>query len=891
MNRLAGPDAARWRLAAALLVLWVERLGAALWSPLALLAVLMAAALTGLFAALPVWLHLTLLAAMLGATLLLTRRGWQRLARPCLADAERRLERDSGLRHRPFAVLRDRPSASGAAGIALWDLHRARAKAAIARLRLRGPDPVLAAQDPLALRAAALLLLVAGMVIAGPQAGGRLMALFVPGLSAGRATEAPVLQAWVQPPAYTGLPPIFLPPPGAQTAPLEIPTGSRLTVSMTGITARPSLSLAGTSQRLDALGNDSFQATLTLTQGGRLRLGTWLSELGAWDLAVLPNEKPVAAWTAPPGRAGNALSTKFPWRVSQRWGVAALQAELRPAGHPDLPALTVKLGLPGTPKQATGASTVDLAENPYAGLTLTGRLLARDVSGQTGEGAPVDFVLPARIFHHPLARAIADLRRRLALHPASPDMAAADLSALAEAPFAPNDPSGLAPAAVVLNLAAASAILGETPKPGAEAVASVQARLWTLALALDGALPDRAAEELADARERLRQGLEERANGRLTQKELAQRLDALRQALAKRLADIARKAMKQGALEKFDPGTQHLSSSTMDRLIRKMEQAAREGRMDEARQRLSELEKMLDQLKSAHVMTKEEMQQQQEQARRGRQMLGAVQDLVRRETGLLDHAQARAPREVPGLQPQFHSFEFPPPVGTEEPLQEEPLPPPGLAPPGLSPPGLSPQEEPPPAPSPAPDLNRPPPAGALAQTDDARTQRALHRALDALAQHFVRSGGQKPHNLDDAAHAMDDAASALAAHDDPPARDAIGRAIAALQQGGQDMARQMSRPSNGQMQLSLQPGAGAGEEGGEEGDDEYGDGQGGRKKDPFGRQEAGNGNAADDPSLRVPDEMEQARSRAIQEELRRRGADRQRPQQELDYIGRLLKSF
>ena len=43
--------------------------------------------------------------------------------------------------------------------------------------------------------------------------------------------------------------------------------------------------------------------------------------------------------------------------------------------------------------------------------------------------------------------------------------------------------------------------------------------------------------------------------------------------------------------------------------------------------------------------------------------------------------------------------------------------------------------------------------------------------------------------------------------------------------------------------------------------------------------------------VRVPDQMEQARTREIQEELRRRGADRTRPQPELDYIDRLLKPF
>ena len=49
--------------------------------------------------------------------------------------------------------------------------------------------------------------------------------------------------------------------------------------------------------------------------------------------------------------------------------------------------------------------------------------------------------------------------------------------------------------------------------------------------------------------------------------------------------------------------------------------------------------------------------------------------------------------------------------------------------------------------------------------------------------------------------------------------------------------------------------------------------------------------AEDDGSVVVPDKMEEARSRAIQEELRRREGDRARGREELDYIGRLLKPF
>ena len=64
------------------------------------------------------------------------------------------------------------------------------------------------------------------------------------------------------------------------------------------------------------------------------------------------------------------------------------------------------------------------------------------------------------------------------------------------------------------------------------------------------------------------------------------------------------------------------------------------------------------------------------------------------------------------------------------------------------------------------------------------------------------------------------------------------------------------------------------------------------RRDPLGRPlEQGTSGADESGDVRVPDTMEQARTRDIQEELRRRGADRTRPQRELDYIDRLLKPF
>jgi hypothetical protein len=58
------------------------------------------------------------------------------------------------------------------------------------------------------------------------------------------------------------------------------------------------------------------------------------------------------------------------------------------------------------------------------------------------------------------------------------------------------------------------------------------------------------------------------------------------------------------------------------------------------------------------------------------------------------------------------------------------------------------------------------------------------------------------------------------------------------------------------------------------------------KEDPLGRGQNGPGNM-----IKLPDANDLARARDILQELRRRAGQRSRPQQELDYLDRLLKEF
>ena len=203
------------------------------------------------------------------------------------------------------------------------------------------------------------------------------------------------------------------------------------------------------------------------------------------------------------------------------------------------------------------------------------------------------------------------------------------------------------------------------------------------------------------------------------------------------------------------------------------------------------------------------------------------------------------------------------------------------------------------------------PTGEAAQRQtDAKQQRAMRRALGELMQRFGDLTGQVPPSLGEADTAMRDAAQALQDSRDDFAGAAQQRAIEALQKGGRDMGQTMAR----QFGTGEQPGEGeAGEGEGEQ--DANGNGKGtgnqpgtrdgdnrpgqdGRtapsrrqtRRDPLGRELPG-GDLSSGDRVQVPDQMEEARTRAIQDELRRRGAERTRPQPELDYIDRLLKTY
>ena len=159
-------------------------------------------------------------------------------------------------------------------------------------------------------------------------------------------------------------------------------------------------------------------------------------------------------------------------------------------------------------------------------------------------------------------------------------------------------------------------------------------------------------------------------------------------------------------------------------------------------------------------------------------------------------------------------------------------------------------------------------------------------------QQFGDLTGEVPEGLGRADQAMREAQEQLGQGGD--ARDAQQRALKALQEGGKQMAQSMQRQFGQQGQEGDEEGdpqdmAGENQPGGNGQDQAQGQGEG---RDPLGRRSRDvNGNADNGADTRVPEEAELLRTRRLQEELRKRGGERERPAEELEYIDRLLKRF
>jgi uncharacterized protein (TIGR02302 family) len=589
---------------ARLTILW-ERL----WPVLAGLATVLGVFLAASWAGLWLWLPpigraagLVLFALALAvAAIPLVRLRW-----PTGVEGLRRLDRGSGFRHRPATAIADElaVTANDPVSLALWLAHLEQVFRAARTLKAGLPTPHLALRDPLAVRGLVLFLVVAAFFAATGERAKRIAAAFDwQGVVAARTFR---VDAWVTPPTYTGKPPVILAgmrqgePTSAGGGSLAVPTGSTLVVRATGdvnLEVHTTGGLAeGAVDQHPAAPTGTEEKRFTIKEAGTAAVHGAGSAL-TWSFSAVPDRPPTIALAKDPEPQVRG-SLLLAYKLEDDYGVTEARAtfarksvssakEPRPLfGAPEF-----SLVLPqARTRNGVGQTIKDLSEHPWAGVDVSMTLTARDEAGNEGRSAPHEFRLPERTFAKPLARALVEQRRNLALDANAKPIVLTALDALTIAPerFTPELGAYLGLRAVYYQLNHA-----KTDDELREVVAS----LWALALVIeDGNISD-VEQALRAAQEQLRQALERGASD----EEIKKLTDELRAALDKFLQALAEQMRKnpQQLARPLDRNTRILRSQDLQNLIDRLERLARSGSKDAARALLDQLQSMLENLQTA----------------------------------------------------------------------------------------------------------------------------------------------------------------------------------------------------------------------------------------------------------------------------------------------------
>lgn len=592
----------RVRLSRALLF-WEELLPA-IWPAAAIAGLFAALALFGLFANLPLPLHWALLAGTGTLIVWLLWQGFRGFRWPGRDEALRHLEKSSGLAHAPLSAYED-VAAENTGDPALWAAHRRWVSERMARLRIGLPLSVLALHDPYALRAAVALLLVVG--IAGTGAGrlDRLSDALLPGAAGARMAN---IEAWITPPGYTGKPPLYLERKAEGTAghaDIEAPEGSKLSIRVHGLKNPPVLESHGAGrtppQTLETVSADNYSIDATLEETAQIALTEGGRMIRAWHIEVLPDENPEIALTKPISRAASG-ALHFNYRIRDDYGVAGAEAlialdrtglpEQDPAidvPQPRVTAPDVRLSLPGSrPRDGEGETFAELTAHPWAGLAVTITLVAVDDLKQKGQAEPVSMVLPAREFTDPLARAIVEQRRRLALDP----RAGASVARFIDN-FTQDADRYIEDKVVYLSLRAAYWRLTEATRD--TDLTGIFDLLWSVALRIEDGDLSLAERDLRDARKALADALAEGASN----EEIDRLMEELKDAFNRYMEAVAKLQPAEDTLllsEIPDSETQTIERSELEAMMEAIGELAQSGAREQAQAMLDRLQSILENL-------------------------------------------------------------------------------------------------------------------------------------------------------------------------------------------------------------------------------------------------------------------------------------------------------
>lgn len=757
---------------ARILLVW-ETLWPALWPPVGLAGIFLSLALFGAFQRLPMALHWALLGASALLMAWLVWRGLMGLRWPDRDAALRHLERVSGLAHRPLAAYEDLP-APGSGDAALWRAHQNWVADRLRKLRLGLPSPGLATRDPYALRAIVAMLLVVALAGTGDGRMRRVASALLPGVGAAKTLS---IEAWVTPPAYTGRAPIYLSraEPGGTPAngeTLTVPVNSVFSIRVHGPRNPPALQSASGErgerskpELLEDTGDRNYVVDTKLADATEFALTVGGRVVRSWNIAVIPDEKPTIALTKPIEKTATG-SLRFAYKVHDDYGVVSAEARIalvappppppaisapkpRPgaakqAAHakpvPHVTPPVIKLALPTLrPRDASGETYVDLTPHPWAGLPVTITLVAEDDAKQEGVSEPVAMTLPARDFRKPLAAAIVEQRRALALDPASTPRIASVIDAFTHDAERYIDDT-------TVYLALRSAYWRLTSAGHESDLNGIFDLLWATALHIEDGDLSLAESDLRRTRDALNDALARGAGN----DEIERLLDELKESFKRYMDSLAaRGGNMPNRMEQFAPRDgQTIDRDQLEKMLSAISELARTGAREQAKAMLEQLQAIMENMRVPQ-QGNEAMSESEQAMAQGVDRMGK---LIDRQRQLMDETFRQSGQGGQG----------------------------GATAGGNGTGGKAGGKH----------------AGKSLE-ELKRAQEALRQELDGIIRDLGKSGAKVPSSLDKAGRSMESAGERLGEGRADRATGAQGQAIAGLREGAQGLADQLMQSMAG----------------------------------------------------------------------------------------------
>lgn len=861
-NDLPGDAAKRLSTPLALtrLGMTAERAVRAFWPLWSVLLVTLAALMLGLQDILPleaVW-GLGVLAVL--GTLGSLVWGALRFRLPSRAEALDRLDRT--LPGRPITAVADRQAigSGDAASEAVWKAHVARMAERLAVAKAPEPDLKLSSRDPYALRYVALMIFSVAAIFGSIWQVGTVTETVRTGDT---LAVGPSWEGWVEPPLYTGQPSLYL--NDIRQGGFAVPEGSRVTVRFYGEVG--ALALAETvSERTENVppATDPAQSFEIVTDGE-----ISIEGMGgrSWDVIAEPDQLPMIEFEGPIAR-GEAGRMEAPFAASDDYGVVggtmeitldleeverryglAMDPEPREPLVVDLP-----MSITGDRSAFSDVIIEDFSKHPWANLPIAASLTVEDAAGQQGLSVPQYATLPGRRFFDPLAKAVIEQRRDLLWNRENAPRVAQVLRAVSHHPedVFRTETLFMKLRFVVRRLETRISL----DRLSDEMIDETADVLWDLAIEIEeGDLSD-ALERLRRAQDRLAEAIENGA----TDEEIAELMQELREAMQdymRQLAEQQGDQSQQQAQNQQQGEQQEITGAQLQDMLDRLQELMEQGRMAEAEELLNQLRQMMENMQVAQG-------QQGGQQSPGEQAMEGLAETLREQQGLSDEAfrdlqeqfnpNAQAGQsqgnEGEGGQGQGRGAEHEEGQGQGQSGQQQ-----GDGS-GQAPNGDQQGQ------------------GSLADRQQALRQE-LERQQNSLPGAGTPGGDAAREALGRAGEAMDEAEDALREEDFAGALDNQADAMEALREGMRELAEQMAE------QQQNQPG---GQQGQQAGRDPNG------ARDPLGREPGANGRIGTDEQLLQGDDVYR-RARELLDEIRRRSGEQERPDEELEYLKRLLDRF